>query len=53
MSAARDAFAVKLAGKLGIPAAKVKSALNDHGRFGLHDGPGGRGRHGGGFFGHP
>jgi hypothetical protein len=52
MSAARDAFAVNLADKLGISAAKVKSALNDHGPFGLHDGPGGRGGHGGGFFRH-
>jgi hypothetical protein len=50
MSTARDAFATKLAAKLGISADKVKSALSDHGPFGLHDGRGGPGGPG---FGHP
>jgi UDP-N-acetylmuramyl pentapeptide synthase len=46
MSAERDAFATRLAGKLGISADKVKSVLSDHGPFGLHPGPGGPGAHG-------
>jgi hypothetical protein len=51
MSAERDAFATRLAGKLGISADKVKSALSDHGPFGLHPGPGGPGARG--HFRHP
>lgn len=59
MSQARDDFATKLAAKLGISADKVKSALSDHGPFGLHPGPGpGERRRGfgfgsGGHFRHP
>ncbi|MEA2279400.1 MAG: hypothetical protein QOK21_7 [Solirubrobacteraceae bacterium] len=46
MSAERDAFATKLADKLGISADKVKSVLSDHGPFGLHPGRGGPGPRG-------